>query len=53
MAAKLWLSRSAGHACGIDFKAAKHLAQHPEFSWQKELLRDMNSHPWTMFEAAE
>jgi hypothetical protein len=53
MAAKLSLSGSAGHACGIDFKAAKHLAQHPEFSWQKELLRDMNSHPWTTFEVVE
>lgn len=53
MAAKLSLSGSAGHACGIDFKAAKHLAQHPEFSWQKELLRDMNSRPWTTFEAAK
>ena len=53
MAAKLSLSGSAGHACGIDFKAAKHLAQHPEFSWQKELLRDMKSRPWTTFEATK
>jgi hypothetical protein len=53
MAAKLSLSGSAGHACGIDFKAAKHLAQHPEFFWQKELLRDMKSRPWTTFEAAK
>ena len=53
MAATLSLSGSAGHACGIDFKAAKHLAQHAEFSWQKELLRDMKSRPWTTFEAAK
>lgn len=53
MAAKMSLAAAAGHACGIHFKAAAHLAQHPEFSWQKELLRDMNSHPWTTFVAVK
>src|SRR4029453_6483249 len=36
---------AAGHSCGIDFVAASHLARHPEFSWQKPLLRDMKSMP--------
>ena len=53
MAAKMSLAAAAGHACGIHFKAGKHLEEHPEFSWQKDLLRDMNSHPWTTFTAAK
>jgi len=36
----------AGHACGLDFKAGDHLRAHPEYSWQKPLLRDMNAHAW-------
>jgi len=35
------------HACGKDFLAAKHLAAHPELSWQKSELRDMKAFPWT------
>jgi hypothetical protein len=53
MAAKMSLAAAAGHACGIHFKAAKHLREHPEFSWQKDLLRDMNSAPWTTFTAVK
>ena len=52
MAERMSLTASAGHSCGINFKAAEHLQAHPEFSWQKELLRDMNSHRWTTFAAA-
>ena len=52
MAEHMSLAASAGHACGIDFKAAEHLRKHPEFAWQKDLLRDMNSHPWATFSAA-
>ena len=51
MAEKMQLVAAAGHACGIDFKAASHLAAHPDFDWQKDLLRDMDSEPWTQFEA--
>ncbi|MCW5978055.1 MAG: peptidase C45 [Bryobacteraceae bacterium] len=40
---------AAGHACGRDFHAAEHLAKHPEFAWQKGVLRDMPSRPWTPF----
>ena len=39
---------SAGHACGLDFRAAAHLQAHPEFNWQKEYLRDVPSRPWTL-----
>lgn len=53
MAAKMQLVASAGHACGIDFKAAKHLQEHPEFLWQKDLLRDMDSYHWTQFSSGK
>jgi hypothetical protein len=44
---------AAGHACGMDFKAADHVRAHPEFSWQKDLQRDMNAHAWTSFSVAK
>ncbi len=51
MAAAMALTASLGHACGRDFKAAAHLAAHPEFTWQRPALRDMDSKPWTTFHA--
>lgn len=51
MAARLAFQAHAGHACGMDFKAAGHLAKHPDFKWQKDLLRDMNARDWTEFAA--
>jgi hypothetical protein len=53
MAAKMELAAAAGHACGIDFNAAEHVRAHPEFYWQKDLLRDMDSRPWTTFAVAK
>ena len=53
MAQKMQLVAAAGHACGIDFKAAPHLQAHPGFDWEKNILRDMDAHPWTEFEAAK
>jgi hypothetical protein len=53
MAARMEFQASAGHACGIDFRASEHLREHPEFSWQKDLLRDMDSRPWTSFTVAK
>ena len=50
-AEKMSLSALLGHACGRNFKAAEHLAKHPEFAWQKDVLRDMNSRGWTKFTA--
>jgi Phospholipase B len=52
MAERMSLTASMGHPCGITFKAAEHLKRHPEFNWQKEYLRDLNSHAWTTFSAA-
>jgi hypothetical protein len=45
------LEAAIGHPCGVSFVAAEHLARHPEFAWQKELLRDLPSQPWTSFSA--
>jgi hypothetical protein len=53
MAAKMSFVARAGHPCGEDFLAADFLERHPEFSWQKPLLRDMKAGPWTTFEAGE
>jgi hypothetical protein len=52
MIATMTLTAAAGHACGIGFKAADHLAAHPEFAWQKPLLRDLPAGTWTTFAAA-
>jgi len=49
MAEQMSLSASMGHSCGIHFKAAKHLKAHPEFAWEKDNLRNLDSHPWTVF----
>lgn len=43
----------AGHPCGIKFDAAKFLADHPEYSWQSPVLRDMEAGPWTEFRSGE
>ena len=51
MAEKMGLTAALGHACGRDFKAADHLARHPEFAWQKEILGDMIARGWTKFAA--
>jgi hypothetical protein len=50
-AEKMSLTAALGHACGMGFKAARHLAQHPGFAWQKDILRDMPARPWTNFSA--
>jgi hypothetical protein len=52
MAEKMTFLAAAGHACGMAFTAARFLAAHPEFSWQKTLLRDLPSFPWTAFSVA-
>ncbi len=53
MVAHMSFTAAAGHACGKDFKAEEHLREHPEFSWEQGLLRDMNAYPWTEFESGK
>ena len=52
MAEQMSLSASMGHSCGIHFKAAKHLEAHPEFAWEQSVLKDLDSHKWTVFRSA-
>ena len=53
MTAKMSFVARAGHPCGADFLAADFLEHHPEFAWQKPLLRDMKAGPWTVFTAGQ
>ncbi|MGA7219057.1 MAG: C45 family peptidase [Candidatus Sulfotelmatobacter sp.] len=53
MAANMSFVARAGHPCGADFIAADFLDHHPEFSWEKPLLRDMKAGPWTTFQAGQ
>ncbi|MFN8255967.1 MAG: C45 family peptidase [Bacteroidales bacterium] len=48
---KLWAIM--GHPCGEAFIAKDFLAAHPEFSYQKEFLRDMPGEKWALFTAGE
>ncbi len=49
LAGQMAITASMGHSCGIHFRAGAHLARYPQFGWQKALLRDMPSRPWTEF----
>ena len=53
MAAAMTFIARIGHPCGINFDAAKYLSDHPEFSWESPVLRDMPSGPWTQFHIGE
>ncbi|MGH9496432.1 MAG: C45 family autoproteolytic acyltransferase/hydrolase, partial [Candidatus Sulfotelmatobacter sp.] len=53
MAAKMSFVARAGHPCGADFLAEPFLERHPEFAWQKPLLRDMKAGPWTVFASGQ
>jgi len=53
MAARMSFTAAAGHACGMNFKAAEHLQEHPEFAWEHGVLRDMDAYPWTTFSIAK
>ncbi|HZQ94828.1 MAG TPA: C45 family peptidase [Candidatus Sulfotelmatobacter sp.] len=53
LAAKMSIRARAGHPCGGDFRAREFLEQHPEYNWQKPLLRDMEAGPWITFNAGQ
>jgi hypothetical protein len=53
MAQRMDFIARIGHPCGINFDAAKFLNDHPEFSWESPVLRDMNAGPWTEFHTGE
>jgi hypothetical protein len=50
-AEKMSLTAALGHACGINYKSAPHLAKHPEFAWYQPILHDMNARGWARFTA--
>ena len=52
MASHMSFTAAMGHSCGLDFKAAEHLKNHPEYAWEKDVLRDLDSHQWTTFRIA-
>jgi len=52
MAEKMEFTALSGHACGMHFHASQHLKEHPEFDWEKDVLRNLEAHPWTTFQAA-
>ena len=51
MAEKMTMSAAMGHACGRHFKAEAHVKAHPEFGWQRGVLRDLPAGGWTVFAA--
>lgn len=53
MTADLTFVARRGHPCGEDFLVEPFLKAHPEYAWQKPLLRDMLAGPWTTFKASE
>jgi hypothetical protein len=50
-AERMTLTAALGHSCGISYKAAEHLAKHPDHAWIRPVLHDMPSRPWTTFAA--
>jgi hypothetical protein len=53
MAASMNFIARIGHPCGVNFDAAKFLAEHQEYSWESPVLRDMAAGPWTEFHIGE
>jgi hypothetical protein len=40
-----------GHPCGIPFDAKAFFKAHSNFDWEKPMLRDMPTEPWSFFSA--
>lgn len=53
MAAKMQMMAHAGHPGGQNFYAAAFLKAHPQFDWEKPILRNMIAYPWTEFQSDE
>ncbi len=49
LAAEMQLWAIIGHPCGESFNSKDFLTAHPEFSYQKDFLRDMPGQTWTLF----
>jgi hypothetical protein len=53
LASRLAFVAGMGHPCGLEFHADAHLEQHPEYGWQRPMLRDLKANTWTTFSAVE
>ena len=53
MAESLSFFAHTGHPCGEGFLAEPFLKAHPSFEWQRPILHDMKSGPWTQFRAGD
>lgn len=53
LSAQMAFIAAMGHACGRKFNAAEHVRKYPAFTWEKDLLKDLDSYPWTKFQAAQ
>ena len=53
MTTNMRLRARAGYPCGEDFLAEPFLKEHPEFDWEKPVIRDMKGNPWAEFKAGE
>jgi hypothetical protein len=53
MTRNMTLQARAGHPCGEDFIADTFLKAHPEFDWQRPILKDMKGNPWSEFKASD
>ncbi len=51
MAAKMEMIARAGHPGGENFYAKPFLKAHPQFDWEKPILKNMISYPWTEFKS--
>lgn len=40
-----------GHACGITFDIVPFAAQYPTYAWEIPYFRNVESHPWTVFQS--
>ncbi len=50
---RMMMTAAYGPQCGPSFKALDFLKAHPEFDYQKDVLRDMPSLPWAEFKTAQ
>lgn len=46
MAEHMSFSGAIGPQCGPPFRAVRHLAKYPDFSWMRPYLRDMTARQW-------
>ena len=49
MISKMSFMARTNRPCGEPFLVGPFLAKHPEFAWEKPVLRDMQGTPWAMF----